>query len=346
MRYGSVDIASVSSFVWITDESGKKLVGQAVATERQALQRIFRPHLKHGLKIAIEAGNQTLWIHDCLAQLGAEVVVVNPNKVKLIAESRHKTDKADAKILCELLRINALPTPVHVPSDEARSLRSLLNARRQLIRTRTQLCNTVRALLRQEGVRLPARGLNTQKAWQALLVPAYEHPHVAVIVKAYAPAFASLTASLRELNQELKQRAGTDPRVELLKTMPMVGLIAALTLIAAVDDESRFSSSRKLVSYAGLAPSVRQSGERANYGPISREGRHELRAVWVQIAHLIANDQRGPAKPLRSWFLKVARRRGKKTALVALARRLLTVALQMLRSGEVYDATRLVRKAA
>jgi transposase len=346
MRYGSVDIASVSSFIWITDEGGKKLAGGEVATEKDALQRAFRPYVKHGLKIAIEAGNQTAWIYDCLVETGAEVIVVNPNKVKLIAESRRKTDKIDAKILCELLRGNLLPRPVHMPSPEARSLRTLLNARRQLLRNRTQLCNTVRGVLRQEGVRLKARGLNSKKAWQEQMSAQYKGAHIPTILRAYYPAFEALTQSLRELNKELKLKAEQDPRVELLKTMPMVGVIAALTLIAAIDDEARFTSSRQLVSYSGLAPIVRQSGERATYGPISREGRRELRAIWVQIAHLVATDDSGPARPLRRWFLKVAHRRGKKTALVALARKLLTIALQMLKTGEVYEAKRLVRKSA
>jgi len=269
--------------------------------------------------------------------------VVNPNKVKLIAESRRKTDKIDAKILCELLRGNLLPRPVHMPSPEARSLRCLLNARRQLIRNRTQLCNTVRGILRQAGLRLKARGLNSKKAWQELMTAKFKEAHIAVILRAYFPAFEALTQSVQELNKELKQKAENEPRVELLKTMPMVGLIGALTLIAAVDDEARFKSSRQLVSYSGLAPIVRQSGERATYGPISREGRRELRAIWVQIAHLVANDPSGPAKPLRDWFLKVAHRRGKKTALVALARKLLTIALQMLRTGTVYDASQLAK---
>jgi transposase len=346
MRYGSVDIASVSSFVWITDENGKKLYGGEVATEKKALQDVFRKHVKHGLKIAIEAGNQTAWIYESLKEIGAEVVVVNPNKVKLIAESRRKTDKIDARILCDLLRGDLLPRPVHMPGPQARSLRSLLNARRQLVRSRTQLCNTVRGVLRQEGIRLKTRGLNTRKAWKGLLEQTYKASHIQPILEQFYRVFETQTAALLGLNKELNQKAAEDPRVELLKTMPMVGVIAALTLVAAVDDEARFGTSRQLISYSGLAPIVRQSGERATYGPISREGRRELRAVWVQIAHLIANDESGPAKPLRRWFIKVAKRRGKRTALVALARKLLTVALQMLRTGEVYNAERLSKKKA
>ena len=345
MRYCGIDIASLSSFIYIADVNGTKVMGREVKTEKPELSLALKPLVKDGLKIAIEAGNQTTWIYQFLVKLGAEVTVVNPNKVKAIAQSRRKTDKIDAKLLCELLRLNALPTAVHMPGAEARSLRAVLTARRQLIGARTRLCNTVRGQLRQEGVRLPARSLTSKKSWQALLSMNYESGHIPLVLQAFHRSFLALTESIHELNTQLKKKA-SDSRVELLKTMPSVGVIAALTLIAAVDKIERFGSGRKLISYAGLAPTLRQSGERAQYGPISREGRRELRAVWVQIAHLVANDKRGPAKPLRTWFLKVALRRGKKTALVALARKLLSIAYQMLRTGEVYNAKEVGRKAA
>ena len=98
------------------------------------------------------------------------------------------------------------------------------------------------------------------------------------------------------------------------------------------------------MGYSGLAPTVRQSSERTEYGPISREGRRELRAVWVQIAHLVAIDRHRDTQPLRSWFNRVARRRGKKTAVVALARRLLVIAYQLLKSESDYDVGRLKKK--
>jgi transposase len=271
------------------------------------------------------------------------VTVVNPTKVKLIAESRRKTDKVDAKILCELLRLDGLPHPVHMPSPEARSLRGLLVARRQLVAARSKLCNVVRGMLRQEGVRLPPRALSTAIGWQKVLDRGFEHDHLLHIVSAYYDSFLALTKSIRELDRQLAEQE-KDPRAKRLKTMPKVGRIASLTFLAAVDDVDRFPSSRKLVGYSGLAPTVRQSGERTQYGAISREGRRELRAVWVQIAHLVATDTKRASQPLRTWFNRVAKKRGKKTALVALARRLLVIAYQILKSETDYDADRLKKK--
>ena len=317
-----------------------------MVTTKEAFEGRLRRFLGGGLAIAIEAGNQTAWVYEVLGEMGAKVTVVNPNKVKLIAESRRKTDKVDARILCELLRLDALPHPVHMPGRETRALRGLLAARRQLVSGRTKLCNVVRGMLRQEGIRLPPRALSSRAGWERIFVNSFSCEHVMIVVRTYYRSFEALSRSIHELERQLAQRERQSPEVKRLQTMPKVGRIASLTFVAAVDDVHRFGSSRKLVGYSGLAPTVRQSGERTEYGPISREGRRELRAVWVQIAHLVAVDRHRDTQPLRSWYNRVAKRRGKKTAIVALARRLLVIAYHLLREETEYDAARLKCRAA
>jgi len=345
MFYCGIDVGMKSSYLYITDGEGLVRAKGELPTTAQALRDRLRRFVPGGLKVAVEAGPQTAWIHDLLVEIGAEVNVVNPNKVRLIAESRRKTDKIDAKLLCELLRLDGLPHPVHVPDKETRSLRGLLVARRQLVSARTKVCNVVRGMLRQEGISLPSRFLTSLAAWQRLLEVEFTHSHLRPIVEAYAETFKTLTRSLQALDRELAQREKSDDRAARLQTMPKVGRIASLTFLAAVDDVNRFSSSRKLVGYSGLAPTVRSSGERTEYGSISREGRRELRAVWVQIAQLVAMDTGRDTAPLRKWFAKVAFHRGKKTAIVALARKLLTIAYQLLKQQTVYDAKKLRRAA-
>lgn len=181
-------------------------------------------------------------------QVGAQVTVVNPTKVKLIAESRRKTDKVDAKIQCELLRLDGLPQPLHMPSSEARSLRGLLVPRRQLVAARSKVCNLVRGMLRQEGVRLPPRALSRAAGWRQLLEQGFQHDHLLHIVTAYYHSFVALTKSIGEWDRQLAERE-KDPRAERLKTMPKVSRIAALGFLAAVDDVDPFPSSRKLVGY-------------------------------------------------------------------------------------------------
>lgn len=346
MFYCGLDIAMKSSYLYITDSQGRKKSSGEVATTRSGLTQRLRPYLRHGLAIAFEAGNQSAWIHDLLVELGAQVTVVNPAKVKLIAESRRKTDKIDAKVLCELLRLNGLPHPVHVPEVETRSLRGLLVARRQLVAARAKLSNVVRGMLRQEGIGLPTRGLLTFVAWERLLAGEYTHSHLKPVLAAYFESFQALTRSIQALDKQLAERERKDTRAARLQTIPKVGRIASLTFLAAVDDVHRFPNSRKLVGYTGLAPTVRSSGERTEYGRITRQGRAELRAVWVQIAHLVARDASRATAPLRKWYAKVAYHRGKKTAMVALARKLLVIAYHVLREETVYDAARLLKRVA
>jgi transposase len=346
MFYCGLDVAMKSSYVYITDSQGRKKSSGEVPTSEAALTERLRPYLRGGLAVALEAGSQSAWIHDRLVERGAQVTVVNPAKVKLIAESRQKTDKIDARILCELLRLKGLPHPVHVPPAQTRALRGLLVARRQLVAARAKLSNVVRGMLRLEGIGLPVRGLLTFTAWEQLLAGSYRHSHLLPVLAAYFESFKTLTRSIQALDKQLAERERQDPRAARLKTIPKVGRIAALTFLAAVDDVHRFPSSRKLVGYTGLAPTVRSSGERTEYGHITRQGRAELRAVWVQIAHLVAADTGKASAPLRKWFSQVAYSRGKKTAIVALARKLLVIAYHVVREETVYDAARLRKRAA
>lgn len=341
MFYCGIDLGGVSSYVYVSDDQGRKRLSGLVATTREAFEARLKGLLAGGLKVAIEAGNQTAWIYEILVALGVEVTVVNPNQVKLIAESRRKTDKVDAKVLCDLLRLGGLPRPVHMPGRATRALRGLLAARRQLITTRTKLTNVVRGMLRQEGMRLPSHALLTYVGWQRLFAAGFEQEHLATIAASYFEMFKTVTQSIQALDRELAEREKQDPRVARLQSMPKVGRIGSLTFLAAVDQVQRFPSSRQLVSYSGLAPTVRQSGERTEYGAISRQGRRELRGVWVQIAHLVACDKSAATQPLRRWYERVAYKRGKKTAIVALARRLLVIAYQLVRHDQDYDVTRL-----
>jgi len=194
-------------------------------------------------------------------------------------------------------------------------------------------------------MRLPAGALSSRIGWDRLLVREYACAHLKPVLSAYYLSFQALRESLKDLDAKLGEYEREDPRAARLQTMPGVGRIAALTFLGAVDEVERFPSSRKLVSYSGLCPVVRASGERTQYGPISREGRSELRAVWVQVAHRVAHDGRAGTRSLRAWFRRVANRRGKKTATVALTRKLLSIAYHLLRYGQEYDPARLRRAA-
>ena len=150
--------------------------------------------------------------------------------------------------------------------------------------------------------------------------------------------------ALAALDRQLAQRARRDPRIARLETMPGVGPVYARPG-GGGGYHRRLATAKKLVAYAGRAPSVRASGERVEYGRITKQGRSEIRAVWVQAAHAALAVKGAAAAPLQRWWGRVARRRGKKTAVVALARKLLTIAFHLLQDGTTYDVRRLCHAA-
>ena len=198
-----------------------------VETTRQGFESRLKRYVREGLAIAIEAGNQTAWIYKALVAMGAKVTVVNPTKVRMIAESLCKTDKIDAKTLALLLRLDALPHPVRMPCDEARAVRGLLVARRQLISARTKLCNVVRGMVRQEGTLLPTGALSTFKGWEKLLGNGFELPHLATIVASYYDTFVSLTRSIRQIDHDLRECERQAHRPPRLRRCPRLGGLAA-----------------------------------------------------------------------------------------------------------------------
>src|SRR5262245_18493435 len=340
MNYCGLDVSTKSTHVYIENDKGRGVKRAAIATSPEMLEATLRPFLQRGLKVAIEAGNQTAWVVDVLRELGAKVHVVHPVKVKWIAESKKKTDRIDARLLADLLRIDALPEPVHVPTPRSRELRALLVARRQLVQMRTRLINVVRGLLRQHRITVGTLTLVNQRGWEQLAQVALP-PALQQIVDAYEATVRETTAALKAIDGRLTQRASADPRIARLESMPGVGRISAQTLVAAVDRIERFPTAKKLVAYSGLVPSVRASGDRVEYGRITKQGRSEIRAVWVQAAHAVLAVKAAAARPLQQWCERLAKRRGKKTALVALARKLLTIAFHLLRERTTYDPRRL-----
>jgi transposase len=157
MYYIGLDVANKSSVVYAIDGRGKKVESKEITTDKDSFRQYFIPWAKKPVRVAVEAGGHTRWIHDLLSKLGIDAYVVNPHKVKLIAESKKKTDKVDAKVLADLLRMDGLPERVHVAAGESRELRDLLRSRYQLIKSTTGLMNHFRGMLKQEGIKLSAR---------------------------------------------------------------------------------------------------------------------------------------------------------------------------------------------
>jgi transposase len=266
----------------------------------------------------------------------ARVVISNPIKTRAIAEAKIKTDQIDARVLAELLAAGFLPE-VWRPSEELSALRRLVAQRTRIVRERTRFKNQVQAVLHRNLIaRCPAADLFGRKGRGWLTeqdLPADERILVASALRRLDVAGEELALVERELAAYALGSADT----LRLMTIPGVDMVVAISLTAAIGDITRFRSSRKLVSYLGLDPRVRQSGSQpARHGRISKQGRSQARGMLVEAAWACAKTP----GPLRAFFCRVRGRRGDQVAAVATARKLAVLCWQMLTRGEDYAYAR------
>jgi transposase len=289
--------------------------------------------------VAVEAGHQVKWVAETLKKLeGVQVPVVHPNEVKWITESRGKTDRVEAKKLAELARAGLRPRAVHVVEGPVRELREVVSARQQLQRKRVALINTIRGYVYQEGHRLPEQFV-AGAAWREQRARLPVSAPLRLILETFMTSIEALLAAEQRLTARLL--AIEDPRGALLESTPAIGPVASRVLVSAVDEARRFDDQKAVANYGALAPTIAQSGTVRQLGRINRDGRQEVRRVLLQCAHTVVRMKSQGAKPLQQFYARIARRRGKKIAVVALARKLLTTAYGILKSGQPYDPRKL-----
>jgi len=345
MKYVGMDVSSKSFVVHALDEKRQVLKREEIEPTRAALRKLCAELGEEAKLIAFEAGNQMKWIADTLKkQEGVKIHVVHPNEVKWIAQSGgKKTDQVDAKKLAELARSDMLPRAVHVVEGPTRQMRELVSARTTLMQERVSLINTVRSYLKQEGVQLSEKFFG-QENWKEQLGQKKLSATLKVIIEAFRPVIEALEKSESELIDELKKLK--DKRTELLETIPGIGVIASRTVVSALDDAKRFDNRKCVANYSALAPTVYQSGSELQMGRINRDGRQEVRRVMLQCAHSLVRAKSPASQPLRDFYHRVEQRRGKKKALVALARKLLTTCYGVLKSGKGFDPSKVEAKKA
>ena len=247
-----------------------------------------------------------------------------------------KTDKLDARVLAELARRDLVPQ-VHVPTFADRELKERLGRRMHMVRLRTAAMNRAHGVLSQFGVKLAFKRLREPDAEELLVergVPEVWRRSIAEAVT----VVTMLDLRLIPLEKELQPLARTDPRVQLLVTIPGVGDLLGLTIASEVGDISRFPSARKLVGYSGLTPRVYQSGEKARTGKLSKSGSTMLR--WAAIE--AAQQAWRPKNPWNQLYLDVKQRCGGKgnPAKTAVARKVLIAAWHVLALQQPFNPSR------
>ncbi len=330
MRSIALDVHRDFCEVAIKDGTEVRSAGR-IKTSAEELE-LFAQSLAPDDQVALEASGPALQIKRLIEPHVGRVVIANTRKLRAIAEAKVKTDKVDARTLCELLAAGFLPE-VFGPDEQTRALRRRLARRAALVRQRTRAKNELHAVLARNLKGRPpmtdvfgVRG----RAWlEALPLPADERQTVAGCLR----QVDFLDREVGLVERELAKTALASAEIRRLMTVPGVNLVSAATFWATVGDVGRFATPRKLVSYVGLDPRVRQSGESpARHGRISKQGSPAARHMLCEAAWIVV---RTPG-PLRAFYQRVRARRGAQIALVATARKLCVLFWQLLTKEEDY----------
>jgi transposase len=334
MIYLGMDVSSKSFVVHAINERKQLVYSGEIEPTKYGLQKLIKELGEEEKLVVFEAGNQLKWIALELKKMeGVHIHVVHPNEIKWINQSSGKTDKIDARKLAQLARGDMLPRKVHIVEGAIRELRELLSARQRLQGKRVALINSIRGCLKQEGHRLPEKFFQGV-GWQEKLGKMRLGRTQKVIIASYMKSIEGLLEAEQELTEEIVGIENAD--IRLVSSIPGIGKLTSRVIVSAIDDVGRFDSKKSVAKYGALTPRIYQSGEVVHLGRINRDGRQEVRRVLIQCAHTIARMKSYGARPLKEFFERIKRRRGKKIAVVALARKVLTIAYGVLKTQAVY----------
>jgi len=290
----------------------------------------FASSLHSRAHLVLEPVLNYLWLLDQFEPYSGSVHVATPYKVRVIAESKCKTDSYDSRILAELLRTNFLPES-WIPPKELRSLRTLIRQRYHLVKTMVSFKNRIRYLLFTYGVDIRASDISSQKA-KSMISGSFLPDTEIRSIRQCMETIELLKNSIREIDDSLDKASVGVEAMELLRTIPGMGRIWSVTIYAEVGDINRFNSRKAFASYTGLVPSVRSSGDSCHHGGITHLGSKPLRHSLVEVA--IRAIRRVPS--LNRMYNRLLYRGNVQKARVAVARKLAVIIYVMLKNKEPF----------
>jgi transposase len=333
-----VDVGDRYSYYCVLDGAGGVVEEGRIPTTRDGLKRQFGKC--PAMRIALEVGTHSPWASRLLGELGHEVLVANPRRLRMIYQNRSKQDRIDARSLARVARMDpALLSAVeHRPERMAQDL-SVLRARDLLVRTRTRLVNHVRGAVKATGNRL--RRCSTRRFAEE--VPEQMPAAIQEALKPILSAIKAVSEQIRQLDKRVEELCRESyPETTVLRQVPGVGPKVALWYVLTLQSPDRFRRGRAVGAYLGMVPARRQSGEHDPQLRITKEGDGDMRRMLVQAAQY----QLGPFGPdcdLKRFGKRLAERGGKnarKRAVVAVARKLAVLLHRLWRTGEVYEPFR------
>src|SRR5215203_4990727 len=335
MVYGAIDLHMRYSQIRIIDADGHILREQRVVTSAERLVAVFDSH--GPMRILLETGTESEWVAQAREGAGHTIIVADPNYAPMYGEIRRKvkTDRRDVAALAEANR-RGWYRATHRVSAAQRALRQQLRSRRQLVQMRAGTIALIRSLLRQCGYRLAS---GSSERVPRRLAQLTRPTALAATIAPLRRVVDTLTIEIAGVDAQLQTAGAADPIVQRLQSVPGVGPVVALTFRAFVDDVTRFSSAGQVSAAIGLVPREDSSAERRHHGHITKAGPRELRSLLVQAAWACWRSR--ASGTLRAWVERLASRRGRRIAVVALARRLSRILYALWRDQSVFDVAML-----
>jgi len=326
-----MDLHKNSSTFAIKDKQGKVIDNSKITTEPSAIKGYLRKYPQS--RLVLEPVSQWYFYGDLIQNLGLDVKIANPLKVKAIASARIKTDKIDANVLCDLLRTNLLPE-AYFASKEVRFWKEMVRFRASLVHLRTQVKNKIHSILFKNALRHPFTNL-FGKAGRQWLKSLNLNEHFAFNLNRYLTLLDAMTNLIDEADNKIEQTVTNHPQAKLLTTIPGISYCSGLTIMSEIGDINRFPSAKQLQGYTGLVPSTYASGDRIRHGRITKQGNRWLRWTMTEIAQrqLICKKIQG----FGWYYRRIKQRKGSGAAAVATARKLLAVVWRLLKDNRPFE---------
>jgi len=320
-HFAGLDVSVKLTSLCIVDDAGGIIREAKIESDPDALLQVLKNGAYHFKRIGLEAGPLSQWLFSALAEAGLPVICVETRHMRAALKAQiNKTDRNDARGMAQMMRAG-LYRPVHVKTVRSQKLRMLLTHRKLLQSKAIAIENDLRATLRNFGLKV---GMVGAVKFEARIKELVENiPDLAILVEPLLIVRRTLREQFGIVHRRLLAVVRQDEVCRRLMTVPGVGPVVALTYRSTVDVPARFRNSKAVGAVFGLTPSKYQSGEIDRTGAISRCGDEMMRVMLYEAAQSMLYSRKWSW--LKAWAMQIARRRGIKKAIVALARRLAVV---------------------
>ena len=336
-HFAGLDVSVKDTSVCIVDDAGRIRREVKVASEPEALLTVLRNPTYRFKRVGLEAGPLSQWLFSALAEADLPVICVETRHMRAVLKAQiNKTDRNDARGIAQMMRVG-LYRPVHVKTLRSQKLRMLLTHRKLLQSKAIAIENDLRSTLRNFGLKVGMVGTIKFEARVKELIENF--PDLAALVEPLLVVRRVLREQISILHRRVLTAVRNDEVCRRLMTVPGVGPVVALTYRATVDVPARFRKSKSVGAVFGLTPARDQSGESDRPGAISRCGDEMMRTTLYEAAQVMLLRS-AKWSWLKAWAMKIARHRGMKKAIVALARRLAVIMHRIWTDGSEFRWTR------